>query len=153
MADEEKTEKVSPDEMTEAELRAELEKQFQRQPVADVLMQYMVSLSTLAYAKMGLTEETKDVRDLEQARLAIDSFKALLDSAGDRLGDQDAQALTGALASIQMTFVKASEGEQHGGEAAGQPEAAPNDSGDTSTSPEGEKGDDPASRLWVPGKD
>jgi hypothetical protein len=134
---------ADPGKMTEEELRAELEKQFRQQQVADVLMQYMISLSSLAYVKMGITEDTRDVRDLEQARLAIDSFKGLLDSIGDRLDQQNQEALSGALASMQMTFAQASGG---GAETAG--------SGPAGGEPDGEKKDDgPASRLWVPGKE
>ncbi|MHB8858787.1 MAG: DUF1844 domain-containing protein [Thermoleophilia bacterium] len=97
-----------PAEMTEEELRAEFEKQFRMQKVDDVLVQFMISLTNLAYMKMGLTEDTADVKDLAQASLAIDGYKALLEAVGKRLPEQDAQALTGALSSMQMTFVKAS---------------------------------------------
>jgi hypothetical protein len=97
------------DQMSEAELREKLEDHFRHQSVPEFLVQFMVSLSTLAYVKMGLTEETQDVKDLAQAQLAIDSFKALLDAAQASLDPQDASALAGALASMQITFVKAGE--------------------------------------------
>lgn len=97
-----------PGQMTEEELREEIEKQFCKQKVDEVLVQFMITLSNLAYIKMGLTEETADVRDLAQASLAIDTFKVLLDAAGGRLPDQDAKALAGALSSMQMTFVRES---------------------------------------------
>lgn len=147
---------AAADKMTEEELRAELEKQFRQQQVSDVLMQYMVSLSTLAYVKMGITEDTREVKDLDQARLAIDSFKALLDTAGDRFGDQDQQALSGALASMQMTFVQATEGGAGGaptssGEGGASEGASQPDDG--AAAGEKKRGDDPASRLWVPGKE
>lgn len=115
--------------MSDAELRKKIEEHFHAQPVGEVLMQFLISLSTLAYVKMGITEDTIQYRDLEQAGLAIDAFKALLDAAGPRLDSQDASALAGALASMQMTFAKASE------------------------EPGGGKKDDPTSRLWVPGKE
>lgn len=147
----------SPESMTEEELRDKLEEQFRRQKVSDLLMQYLVGLSSLAYVKMGITEDTQDIKDLDQARMAIDAFKALLDSVGDRLDRQDTQALAGALASMQMTFVQASGGGQSGGEGAGDEAEASGESGGESA-PEGgdekqKRGDDPASRLWVPGKD
>lgn len=96
--------------ISEEELRARLEEHFRQQSVADVLVQFLISLSTLAYVKMGLTEDTRQYQDLEQSSLAIDSFKALLQAAGSRLPEQDAKALEGALASMQMTFVKAEQG-------------------------------------------
>lgn len=129
-----------PGEMSEAELRAELEKHFREQKVSEVLMQFMVSLSTLAYTKMGLTGETEYVRDFDQARLAIDSFKALLAAAGGSLGQQDTQALAGALASMQVTFAREAGGEQ----------AAP---AEGEKEPEEKKsGPDVTDRIWVPGK-
>ena len=97
----------NPEQMTEAELRAEMARHFREQKVDDVLVQFLVSLSNLAYIKMGLTEDSKDVKDLAQARLAIDAFKTLLDTVGERIPDQDRQALTGALSSMQLTYVKA----------------------------------------------
>ncbi len=92
--------------MSEEELRQKIEEQIRKQSVADVLVQFMASLSNLAYMKMGLTEDTKDIKDIEQARLAVDGFKALLDAAAGRLAEQDKNALAGALASMQLTFVK-----------------------------------------------
>ena len=124
-ADSDQPEKDS-NQMTEEELRAQLEKHFREQKVDEVLVQFLVSLSNLAYVKMGLTEDTEDIRDLAQASLAIDAFKALLDAAGKRLPEQETSALAGALSSMQMTFAKVS----------------------TPVS-----GDDPASRIWTPGKD
>lgn len=122
-------------EMSPEELRQKLEEHFREQKVADVLIQFLISLSTLAYVKMGITEDTEKHKDLEQAGLAIDSFKAILESAGKGLPEQDAKALAGALASMQVTFVRASEAE-------GSQEGA------------GEKEkNDPASRLWVPGRE
>jgi hypothetical protein len=96
-----------PDQMSEEELRSRLEQHFREQKVEEVLMQFLVSLSNLAYIKMGLTEDTEDVKDLPQASLAIDAFKALLDAAGKRFPEQEASALAGALSSMQITFVKA----------------------------------------------
>jgi len=145
--------------MTEEQLRAEIEKHFREQQVDEMLVQFMITLTNLSYIKMGLTEETRDVRDLGQASLAIDAFKSLLEAVRERLPEQDAQALAGALSSMQMTFVKA--GSPEGSGASGT-----SDSGDTgqvkgepeqeksASEPGSEKPDDdgPASRLWVPGK-
>ncbi len=102
--------------LSEEELRRKIEEHVRQQKVSDVLVQFMASLSNLAYMKMGITEDTRDIKDTEQARLAIDSFKALLDAAGPHLEDQDRSALAGALASMQMTFVKAAAGEEAGKE-------------------------------------
>lgn len=99
--------KVNPDQMSQEELRAEIEKHFREQKVDDMLVQFLMTLTNLAYIKMGLTDETKDAKDLAQASLAIDAYKALLETVKKHLPEQDAQALAGALSSMQMTFVKA----------------------------------------------
>jgi len=98
----------NPEQMSEEELRAEMERHFREQSVSDLVVQFLVTLSNLAYMKMGLTDETKDAKDLEQAGMAIDAFKTLLSETGKRLPEQDAKALEGALSSMQLTFVKAS---------------------------------------------
>lgn len=166
MTEEEKPEPAAdqekkPDQMTEAELRAELEKHFREQKVDEMLVQFMVTLTNLAYIKMGLTEDTQDVKDLEQASLAIDAFKALLESVEKRLPVQDAQALAGALSSMQMTFVKAGSPASGGG-GSGDKDSPESGSGGSDSSGEDEgndseeqkpEDDGPASRLWVPGKD
>ena len=156
MSDEKKPEETESGTVDEEEMRRQIEEQFRRQKVSDLLVQYMISLSTLAYMKMGITEDTREVMDLEQARLAIDGYKALLDSIGERLGKQDFQALSGALASMQLTFVQASEG----GEKEAKSGSASGGADEGGGKPEGEEsgsgkkqGGDPASRLWVPGKD
>lgn len=98
--------------ITEEELKSRLEEHFRKQKVEEMMVQFMVSLSTVAYVKMGITEDTREYRDFEQARLAIDSFKAVLDAVGGRLEEQDNKALAGALASMQMTFAKEASGEE-----------------------------------------
>ena len=157
----------NPEKMGEEELRAELEKHFREQSVSDLVVQFMVTLSNLAYMKMGITDETKAAKDLEQASLAIDAFKTLLSETGKRLPGQDASALAGALSSMQLTFVKVSAaeagGEPPGAGSAGSEEtdvdAGDDSTGDPDTSDAGERAsdkpedDDPASRLWVPGKE
>lgn len=126
------------EEMTEEELREQIERHFCEQKVSDVLIQFLVSMSTLAYAKMGLTEETREHKNPDEARLGIDAYKALLDAVGDNLGEQNSRALAGALASMQMTFVQAFESSETCEETKGE------------ESKGGEKKD---SRLWVPGKE
>ncbi|MHB1390512.1 MAG: DUF1844 domain-containing protein [Thermoleophilia bacterium] len=108
--DTETAESAGPDaeQMSESELRQKLEEHFREQQVGDVLVQFLVSLSTLAYMKMGLTEDSLPHKDFDQASLAIDSFKAVLDTATGRIPEQDAAALSGALASMQLTFAQTS---------------------------------------------
>lgn len=129
---------TEPEQMSEAELREALEQQFRQQKVSDMLVQYMAGLSHIAYVKMGLMEDSAAVKDMAQASLAIDVFKAMLEAAHDRLDLQDANALAGALASMQMTFAQT-----EGGTVSGEDDAADDD----------KPGGSATDRLWVPGKD
>jgi hypothetical protein len=58
---------------SEAEFAARLEEELKRLKISDVLVQTLYTISSLGYHKLG-TEH----RDLPQARLAIDSLRALL---------------------------------------------------------------------------
>ena len=58
---------------SEAEFAARLEEELKRLKIADVLVQTLYTISSLGYHKLG-TEH----RDLPQARLAIESLRALL---------------------------------------------------------------------------
>jgi hypothetical protein len=58
---------------SEAEFAARLEEELKRVRISDVLVQTLYTLSSLGYHKLG-TEH----RDLPQARLAIESLRALL---------------------------------------------------------------------------
>lgn len=129
--------------MSEEDIRRQIEEHFREQQVGEVLVQFLISLSTLAYVKMGLTEDSQKYQDMEQASLAIDAFKGLLEAVEKKLPDQEAQALAGALASMQITFARSStEGLGEKSETAKQ-----------STEDSKPAKDDPTSRLWVPGKD
>ena len=57
----------------DAEFAARLEEELKRVKISDVLVQTLYTLSSLGYHKLG-TEH----RDLPQARLAIDSLRALV---------------------------------------------------------------------------
>jgi len=62
----------------EAEALARLQEQIRRMSVSDHLMYMLESLSALATRKLGLAPDAAAERDLDQARMAIDAFKALL---------------------------------------------------------------------------
>ena len=61
---------ASPDD--EERLARELAEELKRLRVEDVVIQTLVTVSAIGYRGLGLTPETKDARDLAQARLAID---------------------------------------------------------------------------------
>jgi hypothetical protein len=91
----------------EREAMRRLEEEIGRLSVADHVLLMMRSLSSLAVERMGLTPDTAARKDPEQARLAIDAFRALL---GVLDGKRPAQEITdhrAVLSQMQMAYVTA----------------------------------------------
>ena len=92
----------------EEELLKELQNELDKLSSKDIIMQFMMSLSSMAYKKMGLPVGTNDkYKNKEQAKLAIDSFDALLKVLGDDISAQERDNLQSSLTNLQMNFVKA----------------------------------------------
>ena len=99
----------------EREAMRRLEDEIGRLSVADHVLLMMHSLSSLAVERLGISPATAARKDLEQARLAIDAFKALL---GLLEGRRPAAEITGhraVLAQLQMAYVSALESAPAGG--------------------------------------
>jgi hypothetical protein len=92
----------------EEELMERLQAEIRNLPVADHLLYMMHSLSALAVGRMGLAPDAQGEKDLAQARLAIDAFKALLDVV-DRARPGQAAAHRGMLSELQIAYVSALE--------------------------------------------
>lgn len=96
-----------------AEVQAEaeyqrLQEEIRNLAVADHVTYMMHSLSSLAVERMGLTGESLSRKDLGQARLAIDAFKALLEVM-ERSRPEDVAGQRGALSQLQLAYVAALE--------------------------------------------
>jgi len=92
----------------EEELLKELQDQIDRLSSKDIIVQFMMSLSSMAYKKMGLPVGTNDkYKDKEQARLAVDSFNALLKVLNEEITEKERENLLASLTNLQMNFVKA----------------------------------------------
>jgi hypothetical protein len=83
-----------------------LQEEIRNLPVADHVMYMMQSLSALAVGRMGLGGESEPRKDLDEARLAIDAFKALLEVV-EKAKPSDAKPLRGMLAQLQLAYVAA----------------------------------------------
>jgi hypothetical protein len=90
-----------PGQLSEDELRAALEEQMKRITVTDVLLQTVVTLVNLGGRKLGLAGG-EDERDLEQARLAIEATRALV----DLLPAEHAAAVREALSQLQVAYAR-----------------------------------------------
>lgn len=91
----------------EAEMMARLQQEIRNLPVSDHLLYMMHSLSALAIGRMGMTPETAALRDLAQARMAIDAFKALLEILERVRPTKEMTAHRSALSELQLAYVAA----------------------------------------------
>jgi len=88
--------------------RAELyREQLKKLHVIDLVRDMMVTLVTVGYEKLGLTDQTRDLRDLGDARVAIESLRRLIEVVEGE-GDPEAGALRSTLAQMQLNFARAS---------------------------------------------
>lgn len=93
------------DEQEEAVRR--LQAEIERLTVADHLLLMMQSLSALAMNRLGLTEETAGRKDPDQARLAIDAFKALVGVIEGTRPPAEITAHRAVLSQLQLAYVAA----------------------------------------------
>ncbi len=151
---------------SEEEMRAALEAQMKRLRVEEVLLSAVADLVNLGMRRVGVVPGTEDERDLEQARVAIESVRALgpvLESATP----EQAKPVRDALAQLQLGFVQAGEGAgappAPGAAPAGEDTGGEDTAGEGSETPpapdaggaEGAEAPGPAQRsgrLWVPGQ-
>ena len=121
MAEQERPPGEGAPEVSEAEFAARLEEELKRVQISDVLVQTLYTLSSLGYHKLG-TEH----RDLPQARLAIDSLRALLPVLADAAPAEVVRDFEQVVANMQLAYADAVKQEQPAAEPAAprEPEAA-----------------------------
>ena len=92
----------------EEELLKQLQDEIDKLSAKDIIIQFMMSLSSMAYKKMGLPLGTNDkYKSKEQAKLAVDSFDALLKVLSEEIPAKERENLMSSLTNLQMNFVKA----------------------------------------------
>jgi hypothetical protein len=87
---------------SEAEFAARLEEELKRVKISDVLVQTLYTLSSLGYHKLGT-----EYRDLPQARLAIDSLRALLPVLKDAAPAEVVRDFEQVVANMQLAYAAA----------------------------------------------
>lgn len=91
----------------EEEMLRQLQEEIDRLTTKDIITQMMMSLSSLAYKKMGIPAEANNkYKDREQAKMAVDGFDALFKVLKDELSASEAENLQSSLANLQLNFVK-----------------------------------------------
>jgi len=99
-------------ERSEEELARELAEELRRLRVEDVLIQTLVTISSIAYRRLGLTEDTREDRDLAQSRIAIETLRAVTPVLEQALPAELVQQFAEQVASLQLAYARAaSEGD------------------------------------------
>jgi hypothetical protein len=95
------------DELEQEELARELAEELKKLRVEDVLVNALVHVSTIGYRNLGLTEEARDERDLEQTRLAIETMQALVPVLHGFLPEDLVSGFEEQIANLQLAYAKA----------------------------------------------
>ena len=91
----------------ERELAERLAEELRRLKVEDVLVNTLMTVSSIGYRRLGLTEDTKEDRDLEQARLAIETMQALMPVLEQILPAELVRDFGQSVANLQLAYAKA----------------------------------------------
>ncbi len=75
--------------------------------VEDVLVQTLVTVSQVGYRRLGVTEETKRDRDLQQVELAIATMQALTPVLERVLPAEAVRDFASTVANLQLAYAKA----------------------------------------------
>jgi hypothetical protein len=73
----------------------------------DLAYEMMISLVSFGYQKMGLTDETSELRDLDDARLAIELLRANLEVVEREQGEDRTRDVRSTLAQMQLGYAQA----------------------------------------------
>ena len=91
----------------EARLAEQLAEELAKLRVEDVLVGALIQVSSIGYRRLGLTDETKEERDLEQVRLAIETMRALTPVLENIVPDELIRDFDQSVANLQLAYAKA----------------------------------------------
>jgi hypothetical protein len=151
-------EEESKDQAADEELMRRLQEELQNMTVSDHLLYMMHSLSALALGRMGLTADIAGRRDLEQARLAIDAFKALAGLVERERPAEEMAVHRSMLSQLQLSYVgalDAGDSKEAPGDRPAESQPAPDDepAPDNEPAPDGEPTPDDQPGDDQPGDD
>ena len=92
---------------TDEERARALREQLKTLHAFDLAYEMMISLVSFGYQKMGLTGETSELRDLGDARLAIELLRANLEVVEREQGEGRTRDLRSTLAQMQLGYAQA----------------------------------------------
>ena len=106
--DKEENEAEEKKKKEEEEMIKKLQEEIDKLTIKDTVIQIMMSLSSLAYKKMGIPVGINDkFKDKQQAKLAVDCFSALFKVVSEEISEAERENLQSSLSNLQMNFVKA----------------------------------------------
>jgi hypothetical protein len=91
-----------PQQQNDEELLKQVEEELKKLKVSDLLVQMLYTVSSLGYRKLSAED-----RDLEQARLAIESLRALLPVLEGSVGDDVVRDFRQVTANLQLAYADA----------------------------------------------
>jgi hypothetical protein len=91
----------------EERIAQEVAEELRKLKIEDVLINTLLSVSAIGYRKLGLTEDTREDRDLEQARLAIETMKALTPVLEKFVPPELVRDFNTSVANLQLAYAKA----------------------------------------------
>jgi hypothetical protein len=96
-------------------LAQELADQLRSLRVEDVVINALVQLSSVGYGRLGLTDDTRASRDLEQVRLAIETMLALVPVLEQAIDPELVRDFHSAVANLQLAYATAAGQQQAAG--------------------------------------
>ena len=92
--------------LTDEERAALYKQQLKELRVLDLAHDMMLSLVTVGYQKLGLTEETRELRNLDDARLAIEALRGVIGAVAKVAGEGEVETYRATLAAMQMNYAR-----------------------------------------------
>jgi hypothetical protein len=94
----------------EEQIARELADELRRLRIEDALIQTLITISSIGYRRLGLTEDTRDDRDLQQAKLAIDAMAALTPVLESVVPEELIRDFNQSVANMQLAYAQAAAG-------------------------------------------
>ena len=101
-------------ELEQEAVARELAEELRKLRVEDVLVNTLVHVSSIGYRRLGLTEDSREERDLPQTALAIETMQALIPVLRDFVPQELMTSFEEQIANLQLAYAKAAK-EDDGG--------------------------------------
>jgi hypothetical protein len=88
-------------------LAREIAEELRKLRVEDVLINTLMHVSSIGYRRLGLTDDTREDRDLEQSRLAIETMRALTPVLEKFVPGDLVRDFNTSVANLQLAYAQA----------------------------------------------